>query len=142
MKNLPKTHPAFHDFTNLKPTEKAYWAGLLDGEGCLKIFHNNGVPTPHIQLKMTCSATVEAFAETFGCNVILEPRSDKVGKEHLKDCFIAKVTGHKAAKICEALQEFHLTKKNEAKTLASHYTKTCGNCGEQFWAYMGKSNCC
>jgi hypothetical protein len=138
-KNLPKEHQAFHDFSNLSEGLKGYWAGILDGEGCLRMDACSGKPLPYITLIMTCEKTVNKFAETFGGNVRMQNRNGMA--EHWKDCYCAKTSTHKAAKMCEALLPYFITKSEIAKEMAEFYVHACEICSAKFWQFNGINTC-
>jgi hypothetical protein len=138
-KNLPKDHEAYFDFTYLTLDQKGYWAGLLDGEGCLRMDICSGAPLPSIAVKMTCEKTIQKWADTFGLNASI--RNRKGMKDHWKDCYSARMTTHKAAKLCEAILPYFVTKQDVAKEMAEHYVKECEVCKEKFWQYNGIHTC-
>lgn len=105
----------------MKETEKAYWAGLLDGEGCFRKCHNNGYKIPRITLKMTCENTMKAFAKAFDRNIRLVNRDNAWYKDHWKDAWVVDVHGAKAGELCEELLPYFITKREAAQELVDHY---------------------
>ena len=51
---------------NLDPIKTAYFAGLLDGEGCFYLHKKDNGVRPVVQLNMTCEHTVRATQQHFG----------------------------------------------------------------------------
>lgn len=138
-KNLPKNHQSYFDFTTLPDDEKGYWAGLLDGEGCLRFDKCSGKPLPAVSLWMTCESTIQRFADRFDLSV--KKRSRNSMKDHHKDCYGAYMTTHKAAKLCEALLPWLWTKKAIGKEIAEYYVRTCESCNGSFWSFNNSSTC-
>lgn len=138
-KNLPTDHNGYFDYSTLPETVKAYWAGLLDGEGCLRFDTCSGKRLPYIALKMTCEETVKEFAELF--DVVWSLRNRRGMKDHWKDCYSAKMTTHKAAKLCEALLPYFKTKKEIAKELSQYYIHQCEYCNADFWCFNEHKSC-
>lgn len=116
---------------NLKETEKAYWAGILDGEGCIRRDQNNGVFIPRITLKMTCQKTLEAFGKAFGTTVRKVNRY-KTFRSHWKDQYVSDINGKKARDACKLLLPYLITKKAEAEDLVNYYVKSCICCKKRF----------
>lgn len=138
-KYLPKEHKAYCNFNDLPETTKAYWAGLLDGEGCIRLEKNGKVSYPKVTLKMTCEKTVKAFADLLNVNYSKRGRTGM--KEHWKDCYSSKVTTQKASKFCEAILPYLITKKEIAGELSKYYLRNCENCNERFWTYNDCKSC-
>lgn len=128
------------DYSHLTDTQKAYWAGLLDGEGCLMFYKTKTGIVPSVSLAMTCKETVDAFQNTFNTSAVLV-RNRKSMKAHWKDCYTCKVTSHKAAKICEALLPYFLTKKKIAGALSEFYKRKCAICSSNFWSFGNSKHC-
>lgn len=118
-----------------------YWAGVLDGEGCLKPTKNNGTISARISLKMTCEKTVKKFSETFK-GVFKKVNRSKTFKSHWKNQYVGRIHGHQAAKLADVLKNFMITKKEDAEILSKFYLKNCEECKEIFWQYNGNKFCC
>jgi hypothetical protein len=138
-KNLPQEHKSYFDFTTLSVGEKAWLAGLLDGEGCLRFDTCSGKGLPAISLWMTCEKTVTRYAKTFELTV--KKRNRNSMKEHHKDCYGAHMSTHKAAKLSEALLPWLYTKSDIGKELSEFYIHTCKTCSCKFWAFNDSYTC-
>ena len=138
--DLPKDHGAYHDFSHLTIAQRGYWAGLLDGEGCLRLDCCSGAWLPSISLAMTCEKTLNAFRDTFQLGTVLI-RTRNGMKDHWKDCYVIKTTTHKAAKICEILLPYFITKDVIAKEISKFYIHQCEMCGSDFWCFNNHHTC-
>lgn len=129
-------------YEHLPETEKAYWAGILDGEGHLKLQTNNkGVTMPLLNLKMTCERTVRKFSETFDLAFVQKNKDIPSFKPHWKTQYLSSSEGHKVAFICEALLPYFITKQDIAKKISEFYYKDCLVCGTEFRGFNGQKYC-
>lgn len=130
-------------YQHLTEVQKAYWAGILDGEGHISLTQRNSRRTtnPLIILKMTCPETIKKFSETFNLNFKTKNRETPSFKEHWKTQFFCSAEGHKAAYICEALLPYFITKKEISLILANYYNKTCTECDSEFRSFKKSTTC-
>lgn len=137
-KYLPQTDDSFIDYSYLTEVQKAYWAGILDGEGHISVTKYNNLPV--VALSMTCEKTVKAFQETFELGSVLK-RSRNSMKDHWKDTYTIKASCHKASRICEELLPYFITKRDVAEEVSKFYIHECEFCKEKFWSTRSKKTC-
>lgn len=127
----------------MKPLDevtKAYWAGIIDGEGYLKLQDRRAGKSPRLTLKMTCEETVKQFAETFDLTWKKRNRTASI-KDHYKDQYICSVEGQKVAYICILLMPYMITKRSAANVIIEHYKRKCPMCECTFWSKGGMIYC-
>ena len=89
---------------------------------------------------MTCEKTLKAFKDQLlGCSLMKRSRNNM--KEYWKDCYVSKVSTHKAAQLCKELLPYFITKQEIAKEIANFYNKECEVCQKEFIGF-GKSTVC
>ena len=99
--------------TRLDEAEKAYLAGLIDGEGCISAFKNKGQDNinPQFRICMTERAPIDLFSEYFGGNV-----STHIPKEaKYKISYAYHTTGKKTNEILKLVTPYLKVKKSQAK---------------------------
>lgn len=106
-------------------TQRAYLAGLLDGEGCISIVNTHtsrGRPTfmMSIQLVMTHKATIEHVYNMWGGGWYIDRGSRKAGQQ--KPAYSIHWTSVHAAEVLREVLPFLVTKKQQAE-LALEFQK-------------------
>ena len=87
------------------PTERAYLAGYLDGEGCLSFNQS----CPRVAVTTTFPQVLHRLAEAFGGNV--RPRKTLPNQRSL---FEWAVSGEKAVSLCYRLESYFHEKADQA----------------------------
>jgi hypothetical protein len=103
----------------------AYFAGLIDGEGCIGIYSRGKAQSrsPYLDVKMTCEKTVRSLHEFFGVGSVGFRKSLMVNR---KDQWAWKITGKKAQVIIRQIQPFMLTKAEIAEEVLKFEVGTQG----------------
>jgi hypothetical protein len=101
----------------------AYWAGLVDGDGTLTLKKSNGVPKPHMRVKMTCYETVKAMHEYFGFGCFYKSAEPGRINRGYKACWSYQVCHRQAAEIARRLRPFLIVKAENADRVLAHYFK-------------------
>lgn len=132
-------------FEGMNEREKLiYWAGILDGEGCMKLATYGGGLRPMIQLNMTCEKTVRAFADHFGM-IFRELNSPSRIKKRVelghKQLYHARCECKKAYKVIKEVYPFLITKKEDARVCLNYYDdRECTICKGPIPYTKGKSS--
>lgn len=103
----------------MEEAQKAYLAGLIDGEGCISAFKNKGRKSinPEFRIAMTQRAPIDLFSEYFGGNV-----STHIPKEvKHKICYAYHTTGKKTHDILKLVTPYLKVKKSQAKMAMEIY---------------------
>jgi hypothetical protein len=103
----------------LQEAEKAYLAGIIDGEGCITAFKNKGKKTvnPEFRIQMTDRNPIDLFSEYFGGNV-----STHIPKEvKHKISYVYHTTGKKTHEILKLVTPYLKVKKSQAKMAMEIY---------------------
>src|SRR5262252_10368729 len=109
----------------MSATDLAWLAGIIDGEGCVKIrhtYHMNGeirqrhTPSCEIVVGMTHRSTIERCREIAGCgsNIRQEYKNRKVV------CFFWGVYGQNARDLARKLHPYSITKKAKLEEVMSY----------------------
>lgn len=125
----------------LTELEKAYIAGLLDGEGCFflhKYISSRKRPNQFqfsvgVKLNMTHKETVEWYANKVGSTLVTCKRDYR--RENAKLQWRAQLGPKKGIELCKLILPFLITKKEQAKVLIE-YEKTLIN--NHFVGRVGK----
>jgi hypothetical protein len=97
----------------LDETQKAYLAGLIDGEGCITAFKNKGRRNinPALRIQMTQRAPIDLFSEYFGGNVNTHiPKNP-----NYKISYSYWATGKKSNEILKSISPYMKVKKSQAE---------------------------
>src|SRR5206468_3833176 len=99
----------------MKPTERAYLAGILDGEGCLGVGKRLKYITPTVQISNTGMALLSWVQMHFGGSIYAyKPRGD-----NRRQCYLYSCAGQKALKIIKAARPYLILKSGQADLLLS-----------------------
>ena len=114
---LSRVKPAIKAFREMKRTDLAYIAGIVDGEGSIyPDFHlsKKGVTRCNIavSVNMTDKSALELVKALFGGKIRCQPRAKH---KDWKPEFIWKVSGEKAQIILKAIKPYLLTKRAQAE---------------------------
>jgi hypothetical protein len=96
----------------------AYFAGLIDGEGCLHLAKRSDRPSlkPTIEVKMTCKEIIYELRRVFGGHVSFKPR----GQEHWKDQWNWRAQNRTARECIEKIRPYLTVKRDEADKLLAY----------------------
>ena len=85
----------------------AYFAGLIDGEGCMNVYPHkqNKYMRPVVKVNMTCAKTIKALHEHFGGSFM-----EKKTKEGNKKQWHWIVTHNKAIDVTKLIRPYLITK--------------------------------
>jgi len=100
------------ELTGLKPTDAAWVAGLIDGEGCFTV--DNG---PRIAVDSTCRSVIEEIHRILGGACGMLNRKTCKGRS----VFRWRVSGSLAVSICNSIQEYLRDKGEQAELLTKIY---------------------
>ena len=113
----------------LTPTEAAWLAGFLDGEGCFTITyrpvdatHKTGYHQAAIYVSNTCREPLDWFANKFSVAV---KSHDRTPGKH-KEIFSTQISGHRACLLAETLLPYLKVKRRQA-LIFIRYGKTHTN---------------
>ncbi len=116
MNNMcPLTHKGKKIERALSETEKAYFAGFIDGEGCVSFAWRKKYITPIIQITNTDYSVLVDFFNVYGGSV----RSRNEIRPNRKDCYAWVVCGQKALKVVTDVLPYLRIKKPQAELLLS-----------------------
>lgn len=91
-----------------------YTAGLIDGEGCIYLHNERGVP--QVRLVMECKATVEAVHAQYGGAIHEVSRNERVRTFH--DLCLS---GNQAYAMLRAIYPHMITKRAQAKLVLDNW---------------------
>jgi len=95
--------------------QKAYFAGLIDGEGCLSITKCKGQLTIVIGISMTTPQPLYDLRRYFGGSLIKVRRGN--GTENWKPIYMWRVYSRKAEMVLEAIEPYLTVKEEQARVL-------------------------
>lgn len=98
----------------MKSSERAYCAGLLDGEGCISYSKGSGLgPTFRVSVKMTEPGAVRWLAEQYGLTVseITDPRPNN------RMCFQVQLSGSTAKSFLKEVRPYLKVKTEQANAI-------------------------
>lgn len=102
------------------PRTDAYWAGITDAEGCIRLSANNGAKRPEFTVKMTHEATIREMHQAMGVGIVYEHRPPS--KRQYKTQWIYKAATRQACAVLLRLQPHLLTKAEDAVKVLAYYT--------------------
>ena len=105
---------------NLDPIKTAYFAGLLDGEGCFYLHKKGNGLRPVVQLNMTCERTVRAIQQHFGRGTV---RPKKVGSPNWAPQWIWRVYYFDALYVATTTRPHLITNAARADKILSYTPK-------------------
>lgn len=97
---------------DMSETDKAYLAGLIDGEGCLMLSQAQTTIRPKLQLIMTDQALVEWVASIWGTTVTSFAKYRAL--PHHKPQFRTTLTGERAVVAIEYIEPYMRLKRSQA----------------------------
>lgn len=104
--------------TNIK---HAYFAGLIDGEGCISLQkrsdHHGYRPT--VEVKMSCLNTILALKEEYGGTFLNKPAE----REGWKDQYRWRVQDRSARLVIDKIYPYLITKKADAGVLLNYWER-------------------
>ncbi|MBZ2174153.1 hypothetical protein K8M07_02715 [Schnuerera sp. xch1] len=97
-------------------TEKAYIAGILDGEGSIMLtkFHKNQYPSPCISISSTDIELLTWIKNTTKMGKIIHKKN--YNKEKHLDCYAYKVIYNDALTLLEEIQPYLIIKRKKLRT--------------------------
>jgi len=106
-------------------TEKAYIAGIIDGEGSIMLtkFHNNQYPAPCISISSTTIELLQWIKEKTKVGTIKSKKN--YNKDNHKDSYTYTVKYNDAIELLKQIQPYLIieTKKKRAELILSKYKK-------------------
>jgi len=111
--------------SEMKETEKAYIAGIIDGEGSITLTrqHKNRHPSPMVSIPSTDLYLLEWIKKVVQCGRIIKKKNYK--PQLHRDSFVLNITYDKALELLKEVEPYLITrqKKARAKLLISEYKK-------------------
>lgn len=109
----------------MEPTEAAYLAGLIDGEGyvAMQVTRNTNYrqrAQARIQVSMTCCDTIVHISNLAGCGSICEPRREK-NSTKMKSQWRWTCASRDAYRVAKAIVPYAITKKEALGRIIAHY---------------------
>ena len=107
----------------------AYYAGLLDGEGCFYIHHKHKSAKtrerfdPVIMVGMTHEETVRSILEHFKVGSVAVKVKQRKGSERWKQQWRWTVCNRQALDVALRLLPYLITKRDDAQKIVDHYSK-------------------
>jgi hypothetical protein len=110
----------------VKPTQLAYAAGIIDGEGCIRVNRTrNGVPVIRVHVTNTDARLTRTLHEWFGGYVWMEA---KAYMPNAKIRYVWEVSARKAAAFLGLVRPYLVLKQEQADlALAIQATKVARN---------------
>lgn len=105
-----------------KDTDLAYFAGIVDGEGCLTIgtYANTKKGTPiwntYLQVSNTDEALIDWIVAVFGCNKVLYT-PNQTPKNSRKLVYRWQCTGERLLHLCELILPYIVAKKRQVEIM-------------------------
>lgn len=90
----------------------AYFAGLLDGEGCISLAHRRQYITPTLQIANTCRELLKWVQHWF-TGGIYEIRNSR--KDNRKQSYVWSIAGQKAQRAIKLALPYLLVKRRQAE---------------------------
>lgn len=110
---------------NLTPEEKAYIAGIIDGEGSIMLikFHNNQFPSPCISISSTSIELLEWIYSKTKVGRITNKKN--YNKQKHKDSFTYTIKYNNALDLLKEIEPYLIIniKKNRAQFILNNYKK-------------------
>ncbi|NMC77028.1 MAG: hypothetical protein GYA60_07035 [Candidatus Methanofastidiosa archaeon] len=93
-------------------TQKAYLAGIIDGEGCIGIFagKSNGSASLIVRIGMCSYETISTIAKWIGCPVLKEKK-----RREYQQLWLIQLTFQQAEDVLKAVLPYLITKKEQAQ---------------------------
>jgi len=100
--------------------EKAYIAGIVDGEGTVTLTrrHKNETPSPNVSIANTNNELLVWIKNKIGCGVIIKRTKQK---PHHSNSYVFALYDRNALKLLADIKTFLIIKKPHAKLLLNHY---------------------
>lgn len=95
----------------LSETDKAYAAGLVDGEGCVSSYYNSGVFEVRVVIAMTALGVIEWLHSTFGGDLRLK----QVRNTNHKQVYIWQLRAKECIPFLEAVLPYLKLKAKQAE---------------------------
>ena len=109
----------------LTSEEKAYIAGIIDGEGSIMLikFHNNQFPSPRISISSTSIELLEWIRSKTNAGIILNKKN--YNKQKHKNSYTYTIRYNNALTLLEEIEAYLVTnvKKKRAQYILNEYKK-------------------
>lgn len=107
---------------SLELQEKAYIAGIIDGEGTVTLTrrHKNETPSPNVSIANTNIKMLEWIRERIGNGIIVK-RSKR--KTHHSNSYVLILSDCNAMKLLADIKDFLIIKKPHVELILKHYKK-------------------
>ncbi len=112
----------------LKPTERAYIAGIIDGEGAIYARNERKTIYPSISIVMTDEAVIMWMQDRVVGQKVQATSREQASryKGPLKTQYVFRVCGKRAKLLCKSLLPYMITKKAHAEIVAKWPTDQRG----------------
>jgi hypothetical protein len=107
------------DTPGLTPTELAYFAGYLEGEGCFTVNSRS----PRVCVGTTYPGAILRLHEAFGGGTSDRPRNEP----RCRPQFEWYIYGQKAIDVCKQLMPYLDEKRPQAEAMIAWYAAPCGS---------------
>ncbi len=97
----------------LTEIEKAYAAGIIDGEGCVSLSRRKKYLTPTVQVKNTRFDLLQWMKTRWGGSIYINHES----RTNRKPCGVWSVAGQKAINVLRDVQLYLIVKAEQAKVV-------------------------
>jgi hypothetical protein len=103
--------------------EKAYVAGIIDGEGTVTLTrrHKNETPSPNVSIANTNIEMLKWIREKIGCGIIVK-RSKR--KTNHSTSYVLTLSDYNALTLLADIKNFLIIKKPHAELILKHYKKS------------------
>lgn len=103
----------------LSETQKAYLAGLIDGEGCFGIAHigKSNTYVPKIGIQMTDETVIMWVRDITNSSCRSSMRFDKESNKNWRTQYLVRFSGKRAILLSKLLLPYLITKKKQAELL-------------------------
>ncbi|MFC1510767.1 LAGLIDADG family homing endonuclease [Candidatus Margulisiibacteriota bacterium] len=109
-------------------TEKAYLAGIIDGEGTVTLarHHKNQTPSPHITVANSSLPLLKWIKKKFGGCICRK----KTYKAHHRQTYVWGVSYDNALRLLEKIKDYLIIKKPQANLILKKYKATTMRTGK------------
>lgn len=103
--------------------EKAYIAGIIDGEGTVTLArrHRNKMPSPEVSIANNHLELLRWIKSKIGAGTIIKRTKQK---SHHSDSYVLTLTDNKALEVLKIIRHFLIVKKEHADLLLKRYKAT------------------
>lgn len=120
----------------MKEVEKAYIAGIVDGEGTVTLtkHHRNETPTPRVLIANNDLRLLTWIKERVGGNITAK----KKYKAHHHNSYVWNVCQDRAIRFLNSIKKFLIVKKQQAELITTEYKAVTHRAGKYSPAMLAK----